>query len=75
MLFDISGDGTIQMLYPFGSDQASIQSSSLRLPLRVREPFGAEQVVAISSSQRVVELEQALLQLNRRKAGQLPAPF
>jgi len=72
ILFDISGDGTIQMLYPIGSDAAPTQAGSLRLPLRVREPFGAEQVVAITSSQRLVDLEQALLQLNRRKApGQL----
>jgi hypothetical protein len=72
ILFDISGDGTIQMLYPIGSDAAPTQAGSLLLPLRVREPFGAEQVVAITSAQRVTELEQALLQLNRRKApGQL----
>jgi uncharacterized caspase-like protein len=72
VLFDISGDGTVQMLYPIGSDEAPTQAGSLRLPLRVREPFGAEQVVAVSSSQRLVDLEQALLQLNRRKApGQM----
>jgi hypothetical protein len=71
ILFDISGDGTIQMLYPIGSDAAPT-AGNLRLPLRVREPFGAEQVVAITSSQRLNDLEQALLQLNRRKApGQL----
>lgn len=72
ILFDISGDGTIQMLYPIGSDAAPTQSGSLRLPLRVREPFGAEQIVAISTTQRLFDLEQALLQLNRRKApGQM----
>ena len=72
ILFDISGDGTIQMLYPIGSDAAPTQAGNLRLPLRVREPFGAEQVVAVTSSQRLNDLEQALLQLNRRKApGQL----
>lgn len=72
ILFDISGDGTIQMLYPIGSDAAPTQAGSLRLPLRVREPFGAEQVVAISTTQRLLDLEQALLQLNRRKApGQM----
>jgi hypothetical protein len=72
VLFDISGDGTIQMLYPIGSDPAPTQAGSLRLPLRVREPFGAEQVVAITSAQRQTGLEEALLELNRRKApGQL----
>jgi hypothetical protein len=72
ILFDISGDGTIQMLYPIGSDAVPSLAGSLRLPLRVREPFGAEQIVAISTTQRLVGLEQALLQLNRRKApGQM----
>lgn len=72
ILFDISGDGTIQMLYPIGSDATPTQTGSLRLPLRVRGPFGAEQVVAISTTQRLVDLEQALLQLNRRKSpGQM----
>ena len=68
VLLDISGDGTIQMLYPIGSDEAPTQAGMLRLPLRVREPFGAERVVAITSGQRLLDLEQALLQLNRRKA-------
>jgi hypothetical protein len=72
ILFDISGDGTIQMLYPIGSDDTPIKAGTIRLPLRVREPFGAEQVVAISTKDRLVDLEQALLQLNRRKVpGQL----
>ncbi len=68
ILFNVSGDGTIQMLYPIGSDASLNPSANLRLPLRVREPFGAEQVVAITSQQRMVELERVLLQLNRRRA-------
>jgi hypothetical protein len=69
VVFNVSGDGTIQMLYPIGSDPSPIQSASLRLPLRVREPFGADQVVAITSRQRMVELEKVLLQVNRRRAS------
>lgn len=72
LLFNVSGDGTIQMLYPVGSDAALARSASLRLPLRVGEPFGAEQVVAVTSQQRMVDLETVLMQLNRRRAsGQL----
>ncbi len=72
VLFDISGDGTIQMLYPVGSDDAVRRDATLELPLRVREPFGAEQVVAITSTERMTGLEESLLQLNLRKApGQL----
>jgi hypothetical protein len=69
VLFNVSGDGTVQMLYPIGSDPNVLTEPDLRLPLRVREPYGAEQVVAISSQQRMPELEQALLQLNRRRAA------
>ncbi len=69
VLFNVSGDGTIQMLYPLGADVSPLRSASLRLPLRVREPFGAEQVIAVTSQQRMGELETMLLQLNRRHAS------
>lgn len=69
LLFNVSGDGTIQMLYPVGTDAAVAKSSNLRLPLRVGEPFGAEQVVAVTSQRRMVDLETVLIQLNRRRAS------
>ena len=69
VLFNVSGDGTIQMLYPIGSDASPVRSDNLRLPLRVREPFGAEQVVAVTSQQRMVEFENVLQQLNRRRTS------
>ena len=72
LLFNVSGDGTIQMLYPVGTDAPLAKSASLRLPLRVGEPFGAEQIVAVTSQQRMSDLETVLIQLNRRRAsGQL----
>jgi len=69
VLFNVSGDGTIQMLYPIGSDASPVRSANLRLPLRVSEPFGAEQVVAVTSQQRLVDLEKVLQQLNHRRAS------
>ncbi|UPJ66076.1 caspase family protein [Bradyrhizobium sp. 191] len=69
LLFNVSGDGTIQMLYPVGTDAAVAKSSNLRLPLRVGEPFGAEQIVAVTSQRRMVDLETVLIQLNRRRAS------
>ncbi len=69
VLFNVSGDGTIQMLYPIGSDASPVRSATLRLPLRVREPFGAEQIVAVTSQQRMVDFEKVLQQLNRRRAS------
>jgi hypothetical protein len=69
ILFNIAGDGTVQMLYPIGSDPAAIPTADFRFPLRVREPFGADKIVAITSAQRMTELEQVLLQLNRRRSA------
>ena len=67
VLFNIAGDGTVQMLYPIGSDAVPVPSADFRFPVRVREPFGADQVVAITSEQRLASLEEALLRLNRRR--------
>lgn len=69
VLFNVSGDGNIQMLYPMGSDASPSSAVNLRLSLRVREPFGAEQVVAVTSQQRMVDLENVLQQMNRRRAS------
>jgi hypothetical protein len=69
ILFNISGDGTIQPLYPIGSDPPIVPSSEHRLPVRVREPFGADQIVAITSQQRMTALEQVLVQFNGRRSA------
>src|SRR5262249_2435804 len=69
IVFRIAGDGTIFMLYPLGSDPASIPTSDFRFTMRVREPFGHEQIVAITSAQRMNELEQVVNQLNRRRGA------
>jgi uncharacterized caspase-like protein len=68
VLFNVSSDGTVQMLYPKGLDAPSVQTGNLRIPLRVREPFGAEQVVAVTSQQRMIDLERILQQSNGRRA-------
>jgi hypothetical protein len=68
VLFNVSADGTVQMLYPKGLDAPSVQTANLRIPLRVREPFGAEQVVAVTSQQRMIDLERILQQSNGRRA-------
>ncbi|HET9902363.1 MAG TPA: caspase family protein [Xanthobacteraceae bacterium] len=69
ILVNIAGDGTVQALYPIGSDPPLMRTSEYRLPLRVREPFGADQVIAITSKQRMTELETALKQLNQRRTA------
>ncbi len=69
LLFNIAGDGTVQALYPIGSDPAVISSADYRFPVRVGEPFGADQIVAITSSQRLGDLEQALKKMNQRRTA------
>ena len=72
VLFNISGDGATQLLYPVGTDVSPVGSANVRLTLRVREPFGAEQIVAITSAARISDLEQVLSQVNgRRLPGQV----
>lgn len=66
VLVNVSADGTIQLLYPLGTDQNT--ASSFQISLRVREPFGADQVIAITSTDRLAELEQVVSELNRRRA-------
>jgi len=69
ILIDITGDGTVQVLYPVGSDPPISRKPDLRFPVRVRQPFGADQLVVITSSQRMQELEQVISQLDRRRAA------
>ena len=37
--------------------------------MRVREPFGSDQLVAVTSQQRMTALEQALQGLDRRRSA------
>jgi hypothetical protein len=71
VVFDVSGDGTIQMLYPVGSDIEQVSEETLKLPVRVTKPFGAEQIVAITSTQQLSELKEALKKMDHRRASDL----
>lgn len=73
LLFNLAGDGTVQLLYPQNRAEAELMNKpEYRLPIKVRGPFGADQIVAITAPERLPELEQALGKLNaRRTAGQL----
>jgi hypothetical protein len=68
ILFNISSDGTVQLLYPLPTDPPVQDRPQYRFPIRVQKPFGAEQVIAVTSKQRMTALEQALRQLDRRRA-------
>jgi hypothetical protein len=69
ILFNIAGDGTVQLLYPVGSDAAQISTPEFRLKMQVQEPFGADQIVAVTAQQRMSSLEDALRQLDRRRTA------
>nr|WP_246207210.1 caspase family protein [Methylocystis heyeri] len=69
ILFDIAGDGTLQLLYPRGSDAPVLGQSQQRVPLQffVREPFGADAIISVSAARRQAELEEAIRQLDGRR--------
>ncbi len=69
ILFNIAGDGTVQLLYPVGADPRVTDKPEFSLQVRVREPFGADQIIAVTSEQRMTALEDALTQLNGRRAA------
>jgi hypothetical protein len=69
ILFNIAGDGTVQMLYPVGSDPAVVRTAEFSFPVRVREPFGSDQLIAVTSQQRMTALEQAVKGLDRRRSS------
>jgi hypothetical protein len=69
LIFNIAGDGTVQTLYPIGSDPRVIAGPDYKFQVRAGEPFGADQVVAISSAQRLGELEEALTKVSQRRAA------
>ena len=68
VLVNISGDGTVQMLYPLGTDLNQNSATNFQISVRVRGPFGADQIVAVTSTDRLPGLEQAVSELNRRRA-------
>jgi hypothetical protein len=62
----------LQLLYPRPRDPPVLERGSLRLPFQVRDPFGADEVVAITSENRMNDLVAALLDIDGRKsAGKL----
>ena len=69
VLFNISGDGTVQMLYPLAANPAQSDAAVFRISLRVRRPYGADQIVAVTSTEPLSDFEQAVSGLNRRRAS------
>ena len=66
VLFNVSGTGAVQLLYPLGSDPPQPTDAVYSLELQVRDPFGAEHIVAVTAGQRLSDLEALLRQSSRR---------
>ncbi len=63
--FNIAGDGTVQALYPIGTDAPTGRKCPVWHDVGVKEPFGADQFVAITSRQPMEALGQAIKRLNQ----------
>ncbi len=72
ILVDITGSGTVQMLYPRNQAPSLLASAAFRVPFVVRDPYGDDEVLAITSEQPMDKLADALRELdNRRSAGRV----
>jgi hypothetical protein len=64
ILINLAGDGTLQLLYPRAGDSPVQEDPQYRLQLQVKDPLGADEIVAISSVQPMAALSDALLRLD-----------
>jgi hypothetical protein len=76
LLFNITGDGTVQFLYPVTdhNDPPKIDPGTpYKLPLDVSAPFGADHLVAVASAHELPELVMTLRKLDGKKEAVLAA--
>jgi hypothetical protein len=74
IVFDLTGDGTLQVLYPFTKEEKASPkvSEGWHIDNKVQEPYGADSVVVISSPVALLDLQNALISRNNTKfAGKL----
>jgi hypothetical protein len=72
VLFNITGDGTVQFLFPRVDklDPVTVDPSEpYQLPLTISEPFGADHAVAIASGHALQQLITELTALDGKKAA------
>lgn len=69
-LVGLSGDGTVRLLFPrLKQDDPLMGADAFRLPLRVNEPFGADDVVAIVSDVRLADFEASVTEITEKRAA------
>jgi hypothetical protein len=67
ILLNVAADGLAQYLYPTDSDPLVMTEDSYSITLKVDEPFGADQLIAVTSSQRMPDLIRALKRVDNRR--------
>jgi len=76
VLFNITGNGTVQLLYPFTerNDPPTIDpAAAYKLPLDVSAPFGADHLIAVASAHELSEFLTTLRKLDGQKEAALAA--
>lgn len=69
VLFDITGDGTVQFLYPGERDADAEMSATFDLDLSVVAPFGTDLLVAVTAENPMPGLVEFLKQNDRRRTA------
>ena len=69
VLFDVTGDGTVQFLYPVKSAEGGPMGERFDLDLGVVAPFGTDLLVAVTAPTPMPELVDFLRQNDRRRAA------
>jgi len=69
IVFVVSGDGTLQFLYPGRTDPATVPTADLSFAVDVSAPYGADQIVELTATGDSGDLVTALRRLDRRKAA------
>lgn len=64
ILVGISGDGTVDLVYPNGSDPRIVKTSPFRLELEIHAPFGTDAIVAITADKPMDALQDGLTQIS-----------
>jgi len=67
VLLNVAADGLAQYLYPIDSDPLVMTEGAYSITLKVDEPLGADQLIAVTSSQRMPDLIRALKRIDNRR--------
>jgi hypothetical protein len=71
VIFNVSGMGEVQFLYPQPDkkDSAQVRSATWRLPIKVGRPFGADTVILVVSDQPLTMLTTDIKGLDEQQAA------